>query len=110
MVGLNYHRILRRHRSLHRRSQHFRRGDLDNWIRRLGKLPPLPMGVFHEDVDGSNRRDVVGGRSKTTHSKLVGIAIVEWEGLPDYTFDLAAHIVAERRQHYVAIDEEIAAE
>lgn len=95
MVGLNYRRsLLRRRRSLHRRSQHLHRGDLDNSIRRLGRLPPLPMGVSLEDVGDSNRRDG-GGRSKTTYSELVGIAIVELEGLPDYRFDLAAHIVAE---------------
>jgi hypothetical protein len=52
------------------------------------------MGVSLEDVGDSNRRDG-GGRSKKTYSELVGIAIVEWEGLPDYRFDLAAHIVAE---------------
>ena len=82
--------------------KHLHHHDLDNSIHRLGKLPPLPMGLFLEDVGGS-RRDVVG-HSKTTQSELVGIATVEWEELPDYRFDLAAHIVADCQQHHVAID------
>ena len=91
MVGLNYRRSLRRHRSLHRRLD-----DPDNSFHRLGKLPPLPMEVFLEDFGGSNKRDE-WGRSKLTHSDLaVGRAIVEWEELPDYSLDLTTHIAPER--------------
>ncbi len=102
MIGLNYCHSLCHCCSLHCCCKHLRRGDLDS-IHQLGKLPPLLMGLFLEEVGISNRRDV-GGHSKVPQSGLVGIAIVEWEWLPGYRLDLAAHIVAEQQQHYIVND------